>query len=108
MTPVDHYKAVCQRIYSVLRSDKPHGRYTPFEVRKKVVVSLVMPHINYGNVVFSPVDSASQRRLNVAFNSCLRYVHDIPRGEHVSHLAPTIIGVLLAIHLRIHLLNVFL
>jgi hypothetical protein len=54
------------------------------------------PHINYGNVVFSTVDSASQMQLNVAINSCLRYVHDIPRREHVSHLVPTIIGVSLA------------
>jgi hypothetical protein len=105
LTPVDHYKAVCQRIYSVLRSVKPHARYTPFGVRKKLVVSLVIPHINYGNVVLSIVDSASQRRLNVAFNSCLRYVHDIPRREHVSHLAPTIISVSLATHLKIHLLT---
>jgi hypothetical protein len=73
-------------------------------VRKKLVVSLIMPHINYGNVVFSAVDSALQRRLTVTFNSCLRYVHDIPRREHVSHLVPTIIGVSLATHLRIHLL----
>jgi hypothetical protein len=58
--------------------------------------------MNYGNVVFSTVDSASQRQLNVAFNSCLHYVHDILRQEHVSHLVPTIIGVLLATHLRIH------
>jgi hypothetical protein len=77
LTPVDHYKAVCQRIYSVLRSVKPQARYTPFRVRKKLVVSLVMPHINYGNVLFSTVDSASQRRLNDAFNSYLRYVHDM-------------------------------
>jgi hypothetical protein len=33
LTPVDHYKAVCQRIYSILRSVKPHARYTPFGVR---------------------------------------------------------------------------
>jgi hypothetical protein len=101
LTLVDHYKAVCQRIYSVLRSVKPYARYTPFRVRKKLVVSLIMHHINYGNVVFSTVDSASQRRLNVAFNSCLRYVHDISRREHVSHLVPTIIGVSLATHLKV-------
>jgi hypothetical protein len=63
-----------------------------------------MPHINCSNVFFS-VDSVSQRRLNVAFNFCLRYVHDIPCREHVSHLAPTIIGVSLATHLKIHLLT---
>jgi hypothetical protein len=28
LTPVDHYKVVCHRIYSVLRSVKPHARYT--------------------------------------------------------------------------------
>jgi hypothetical protein len=51
LTPV-----VCQRIYAVLRSVKPHARYT---CRKKLFVSLIVPHINYGNVVFSTVDSAS-------------------------------------------------
>jgi hypothetical protein len=30
LTSVDHYKAVCQRIYSILRSVKPHARYTSF------------------------------------------------------------------------------
>jgi hypothetical protein len=104
LTPVDHYKAVCERIYSVLKSVQPYARYTPFGIRNKLVVLPIMRHITYGNVVFSTVDSTSQRRLNVAFNSCLRYVHDIPRREHVSHLVPTIIGVSLATHLRIHLL----
>jgi hypothetical protein len=64
-----------------------------------------MPHIIYGNVVFSTVDSASQRRLNVALNSFQRYVHDIPRREHISHLEPSIIGVSLATHLKIHFLT---
>jgi hypothetical protein len=26
LTPVDHYKAVCEKIYSVLRSVKLHAR----------------------------------------------------------------------------------
>jgi hypothetical protein len=61
LTFVDHYKAVFQRIYSVLRSVKSHGRYTLFGVRKKLIVSLIKPHIDYGNDVFSTVGSASQR-----------------------------------------------
>jgi hypothetical protein len=105
LTPAGHYRAVSQRIYSVLRYVKPHARYTPFGVRKELIVSLIVPHINNGNVVFSTVDSASKRRLNVTFNSCLRYVHAIPRREHVSHLVPIIIGGSLATHLKIHLLT---
>jgi hypothetical protein len=56
--------------------------------------------MNYGNVVFSTVDSASQRLLN--FYALCSY---ISRLEHVSNLVPSIIGVSLAIHLRIHLLT---
>jgi hypothetical protein len=33
--PLDHYKAVCQRIYSNLRSVRPRAGYTPFRVRKR-------------------------------------------------------------------------
>jgi hypothetical protein len=102
LTLVDHYKAVCQKIYSVLRTVKPHARSSSFEIRKKLLVSLIMPHINYGNVVLS-TNTTSQ--LNVAFNSCLRYVHDISCQEHISHLVPTIIGVSLVTHLRINLLR---
>jgi hypothetical protein len=40
-----------------------------------------MPYIIYSNVAFST-------RLKVVFNSCLGYVHDIPRQEHLSHLIP--------------------
>jgi hypothetical protein len=77
LKPVDLYKAVCKRIYSILSSVKPHARYTLFGVRKKLVISDTMFHIYYGNVVFSTVGPASQRRLQVAFNSCLRYVESM-------------------------------
>jgi hypothetical protein len=69
-------------------------------------VLLLMPHINHFYVLFSTNDFASHRRFNPPFNSCLRYVHAIPRREHVSHLVPipNIIDVSLATH-KIHLLT---
>jgi hypothetical protein len=105
LKPVNHYKAVCQSIYSVLRSVKPHARYTSFGGRNILVVPLIVPYYNYGNVVFSTVDAASQRRLNVAFVSCLHYVHKILQQKHASHLVPVIIAFSLETHLRIHLLT---
>jgi hypothetical protein len=56
------------------KSVKPHAKYTPFGVKKKLVVLLIMPHINYGNVVFSTVDFASQSTsLEACFSSCAYY-----------------------------------
>jgi hypothetical protein len=49
---------------------------------------VIVPNYNYGNVLFSTVDAASQRRLNVAVVSCLNYVHKILRQKHASHLVP--------------------
>jgi hypothetical protein len=37
LTPVDHILKVCQKIYWVLRSIKPHASCTPITVRKKLV-----------------------------------------------------------------------
>jgi uncharacterized membrane protein len=72
-----------------------HILFLKIGIRKKLVVPLIMLHINNDDVVFSKVDSSSQTWLNVALYACLRYVHDIPRREHV--LAPTIIAVSLAV-----------
>jgi hypothetical protein len=72
LTPVNLYKMVCQRIYSVLRCVKPHARYTLFGVRKKLVVSPIMPHINYGNVVSQLLPL--HRRGDLTLRSILVYV----------------------------------
>jgi DNA helicase TIP49 (TBP-interacting protein) len=61
-TTTDHFR-------NVLR---PHDAHTSFEVRRRFVLSLILPHVNYGNIVFADADSASQRRVGVAFKACLR------------------------------------
>jgi hypothetical protein len=60
--------------------------HTPFEVRRRMVVSLIMPNIGYGGIVYAGTDAASQQKLNIAFKACLRYIHSLRRLDHVSHL----------------------
>jgi uncharacterized membrane protein YtjA (UPF0391 family) len=59
-----------QKVNWILRSLRPHASHTPFEVRRRLVVSLIMSHIGYGGIVFAGADAASQRMLSVAFRSC--------------------------------------
>jgi hypothetical protein len=49
-------------------------------------VSLIMPNIGYGGIVYAGTDAASQQKLNIAFKACLRYIHSLRRLDHVSHL----------------------
>jgi hypothetical protein len=69
----------CQKVYWILRSLKPHASHTPFENRRRLMVSLIMPLIGYGGIVFTGADAASQRRLNVAFKALLRYILSLRR-----------------------------
>jgi hypothetical protein len=39
----DHFNKVCQKVYWILRYLRPHASHTPFEVRRRLVVSLIIP-----------------------------------------------------------------
>jgi hypothetical protein len=78
-----------------------YATHTTFEVRRRLVLSLILPHVNYGNIVFTSADSATQRRLGVEFKACLRYMHLKKQLDHVSHLESTVTGTLLVDNARI-------
>jgi hypothetical protein len=59
LTAKNHFRKVCQRVYWILRFLRLHAAHTPFEVRRRLVLSLILPHVNYGNIVFAFTDSAS-------------------------------------------------
>jgi hypothetical protein len=88
LTVTDRFKKVCQKVYWILHS----LRQTPFEVRRRLVVSLYMPHIGYGGIVYAGADAASQQRLNMVFRACLRYIHFLKRLDHVSYLETSVMG----------------
>jgi hypothetical protein len=61
LTATDHFRKVCQRVYWILCSLGSHAAHTPFQVRRRLVLSLILPQVNRGNIVFTGADSASQR-----------------------------------------------
>jgi hypothetical protein len=79
---------------------RPHASHTPFEVRRRLVLSLIIPHIGYGGFVYAGADAASQRRLNLAFRACLRYINSLRRFNHVSHFETSVMGASLVDYAR--------
>jgi hypothetical protein len=55
---------------------------TSKRVRLKLCKALLLPYHFYCNVVFSHLFSSDIRRLQVAFNSCTRYVFNLRRYDH--------------------------
>jgi hypothetical protein len=83
----------------ILHSLRPHAAYTLFEVRRRIVLSLILLHVIYGNIVFTGAYSGSQRRLRVV----LSYRNIRRRVNHISHLKSTVSGTLLVDNARIQL-----
>jgi hypothetical protein len=52
LTITDHFKKVRQKVCWILRTLRSHAWHTPFEVRRRLLVSLIMPHIRYGGYVY--------------------------------------------------------
>jgi hypothetical protein len=60
LTVTDHFKKVCQKVYWIVRSFRPHALHTPFEVRRRLVMSLIMTHIGLEGIVYAGADAATQ------------------------------------------------
>jgi hypothetical protein len=58
LTVTDHFKKMCQKVNWILRSLRPHSSHTPFEVRRRLVVSLIMPHIGHGGIMYAGANAA--------------------------------------------------
>jgi hypothetical protein len=54
LTPVDHF-----------------SKAASFDKASRFLYTYPGPHINYSNIVYSHIDSASLRKLLVAYNACL-------------------------------------
>ena len=93
LTPCDHVNNVVKRIYYTLRTLRLSASYTPFEVRKRLALQLIMPIISYAETVYCKLDSASMHKLQVAFNHVTRYVFGVDNFDHISPWSKSLLGV---------------
>ena len=84
------YLTVC--VYGILRRFWLLAYATPINIRRKLVVSLILPYFLYCDVVLSSMSSEVLGRLNVLFNSCTRYVFGLRRYDHLSEFRTNILG----------------
>lgn len=88
----DHVNHVCSKVYGALATLRKFSGLTPPPLRKRLVVSLIIPLFTYCDVIYSALDSCSLRKIQVAFNSCVRYIYDRRRFDHVSDVADSVLG----------------
>lgn len=85
-------ESVVSKIYGVLARLWRLAAFTPRSLRKKLVVMLCLPYINYGDVVLGRLDAFSIRKLQLVLNSCTRYIYSLRKYDSISGYSTAILG----------------
>lgn len=96
----DHAVYICSRVHAALYTLRRLSTYTPASIRLLLVRALIVPIFTYCDTVFCTLDAGSCRRIQVAFNSCIRYIHNLRYYDHVSHLESCVLGVPLMVYYK--------
>ena len=64
----------------------------PFPTKILLVKSLLTPHFLYGDVLNHPLNFICKNRLQIIFNSCIRFIYNLRRFDHISKYSNVIFG----------------
>lgn len=79
-----HVDSVCNKIRSVLYRLKRMYAFTNIESRRKLVSTLIFPLFDYCSAVFGDLSGKLDSKLQVALNSCVRYVYGLNWRSHIT------------------------
>ena len=88
----DHLNSVSSKVHFVLYRLFKFSYLTPYRTKIKLVKSLILPYFLYVDVLLGCPSSMCSNRLNFIFNTCIRYVCNISRRDHVSPYSSIILG----------------
>lgn len=82
----EHVALLVRKTYVALKLLYTNISLINFKLRKKLCETLVLPILNYGNIVYySCLDKLTQYRLQKIQNSCCRFVYRLKKFDRVSN-----------------------
>lgn len=82
----------CGKIYASLRTLKMKTHFLRPATKLLLFKSLIYPHFISCDFVIPQASAYAIGRLKVALNCCVRFIYNINRFSHVSHLQHTLLG----------------
>ena len=79
-----HVSHVCSSVYLKLRNLQYHKNFLSKTMRKRLVQSLVIPIMDYGDVIYSCVNSINDSRIRKCYNSCVKFITGLRKFDHVT------------------------
>lgn len=104
LTWSNHINAIVIQTYVKLRSLWSTQHFTPLNIRILLAKTYLIPVLLYGCELFAKCDSKSTNKLNVVFNSVIRYVYGLRRFVGTSSHVKKLFGVSLENLMKIRVL----
>lgn len=82
----------CGKVYGKLRSQQLQTYFLSTEMKLSLFKTLILPHFLTCDFLIMQISAIAFNRLKIALNACVRYVFNLSRFSHVSHLQNKLIG----------------
>lgn len=80
----EHVNMVSSSVFGILSRLWACTKFLPTEIRRRLVVSLIVPRFTYCASIYAGTYRGSWDRLNNVFNACARYIYRKTKREHIS------------------------
>lgn len=87
-----HINVQCGKIYGTLKQLNLATKHFHTSTKLKLFKSLLLPHFVYGDSLFANTSVGLLNKFRRALNACVRYVYNLSRFSHVSHLHKSLLG----------------
>jgi len=77
-------RRTCKKVFSILHQLKSAKHLLPRDIRGKLISTLVFPHLDYCSVAMLDISKESESLLQRSLNSCVRFIVNSRRSEHIT------------------------
>ena len=100
-----HINNICSKVYFALSRLKNANAIFNIELRRKLVLALIIPIMTYGDVIFSNALAAELLKLERCFNACIRFIYRRKRFDHLSDVRNSLLGCGLETYFKFRLIT---
>lgn len=105
MSWTDQVNYVCKKVYQCLYQFKRLCFKPPPYIKKQLVLSLIFPYFDYAICAYCDLNEELTNKLQVAQNSCIRYIFNLRLDEHVTRYYKDLQWLKIKERRELHILN---
>jgi hypothetical protein len=98
---------ICKKVYMSLQNLRRLGYFLPPSLKAQLVKSLIMPHFDYGDIIYQDLSGELTLKLQRAQNAAVRFIFNLRKYDHISESYNKLGWLKLDYRRKLHILSSF-